>query len=79
MNAYQFDRLASEFGVIAGVTLKAALDSGTYTPEQIAAMCSTRPDVFALRLAFWQSAEAPTGPAVVTSDRIQPGTGEEGA
>lgn len=62
MNAYQFDRLAQEFGVITGPLLKAAIDSGTYSPAQIAAMCSSNPAVFGQRLAFWQSEEAPKAP-----------------
>lgn len=66
MNDYQYDRLAQDFGVISGATLKAAIAGETYTLDQLAAMCSTTPDTFALWLAFWQSDEAPTAAPVVS-------------
>lgn len=69
MNAYQFDRLAQEFGVITGPLLKAALES---TPQMVAAMCCTTPAHFAQRLAFWDSEEAPkAAPAVSTEQQSE--------
>jgi hypothetical protein len=70
MNAYQYQRLAAEFGVIRGETLKAAIEGEIFTTAQIAAMCSTSPAHFTARLAWWDSEDAPTAPPVVTSDRI---------
>jgi len=63
---YQWDRLAAEFGVISCSSLNDTMTTEIYTPEQLAAMCSTKPETFAQRLAFWQSAEAPTAPPVIT-------------
>lgn len=69
MNAYKWGRLASEFVGMTGPALQDKIEGGVYTMDQVAAMCSTRPDHLANRLAWWTAAGAPfdTPPVVIVS------------
>jgi len=65
MNQYQYQRLAAEFGVIDGKTLKAMMDGGMAS-GYIASACCTTPKQLEARIAFWQSEDAPSTPPTIT-------------